>query len=716
MFGQTSPKHASIFSVLFLALFLANALVWMSPLLGGILLGLFVFGFGRMAGRGLNDTESGSWWLGGWWILSGVMVVGSAAYYLEAITAPVVHAIIIATPPIAWWVGRHHAWQFQEWMEGWLKKQHPIPSTVYAAVLLSLLGLALFAKLVLSSATTDAIRSPWSAVPTVAFVALAAAACLLTFLCLRGRQRVLVIPLFSTLLFATLSINLGVFPLGSGFDPYIHQATEAHIAEYGTITPKPLYYIGQYALVLTLHHGFAIPIEQADRLLVPLLAALLLPAAWLTTASCFTSDRRRAIAMLPLLFLLPLSSFVATTPQGLGNLWLLLLILASVPYLVSGTRPRPPHLLLPALATLAVHPIAGIPAVIYVCLLALDPARAAGKLRRPAIVLFFLAALAGCFALPASFILNTWRSTHALGLSLDAFTWQQLIASLHLDVFLANRFNPLLDLAYLLAGNALAFIVILACIGCFSGYKKQILSTKPLAALAAMLFTNYLLLSSAIDFSFLIDYERGNYAARLLPLLAFALAPLALLATLRAWDALAVRPIPLRLGFGLLLTALMVSTTYLTYPRYDSYEASHGYNVSQADIDAVHSIEQNAAGTSYAVLANQSVSAAAIREFGFIRYFGDQFYYPVPTGGDFYDAFLRMNTHPSREIAEASLALVNTHCQRDPACTLSPATTLYYVVDTYWWESSRIVETAKGNADDWWALGDGAVHVFGYTF
>jgi hypothetical protein len=712
MFAHVFQKHATIFSFVFLALFFTNTLVWTSPLLGGVLLVAFVVGFGKIAGHGLGEAGTSAWWLGAWWVLSIVMLAGSIAYYLDAITAPVVHGIIIAIPPIAWWMGRHRVWSFREWIRGWNKPTHVVPSFVFGAVILCVLAVILFGHILLSSATTDAIRSPWGVVPGGAFVALTLAALLAASLALRGRESVLVLPIFSILLLATLSVNLAIFPLGSGFDPYIHQATESHIAQFGTITPKPLYYIGQYALVLTLHHGFSLPIELADRLLVPVLTAFFLPSAWVAAATCFTNGRRRARALLPLLFLLPLSSFVTTTPQGLGNLWLLLLILASVPYLAFGAKPRPPALLLPALAILMIHPIAGIPAILFLALLALDPARAAGRLHRPATWLFVLSALVGCFALPASFLLNSWRSTHTLGLSADAFSWQTIVSNLHLDVFLANRFNPLLDLVYLVAGNALLFLVFFAIIGWWIGVKKQILATKTLVVFAAMLFTNYLLLTSAVDFSFLIDYERGNYAQRLLPLIAFTLSPLALLAILRAWDALTVRPVSLRMGFCLLLTALIPSSTYFAYPRNDGYEASHGYNVSQSDIDAVHSIEEDAGGVSYAVLANQSVSAAAIRELGFVRYFGDQFYYPIPTGGTFYKKFLSMNEHPTRETAAASLSLVNAHCNSDPECTLPFATTLYYVVDSYWWESARIVETTKGIADDWWALGDGQVHVF----
>ena len=154
-----------------------------------------------------------------------------------------------------------------------------------------------------------------------------------------------------------------------------------------------------------------------------------------------------------------------------------------------------------------------------------------------------------------------------------------------------------------------------------------------------------------------------------------------------------------------LASALATGHLYLTYPRHDAVEAGHGYNVSQADIDAVWLMESEAKGQNYLVLANQSVSAAAIQELGFNHYFGDQFFYPIPTGGNFYQQFLAMNAQPSREIAFKAIQLV------EPSIS-----TLFYVVNSYWWESQRIIETAKTNADAWWSVGDGAVSIFVYTF
>ena len=145
-----------------------------------------------------------------------------------------------------------------------------------------------------------------------------------------------------------------------------------------------------------------------------------------------------------------------------------------------------------------------------------------------------------------------------------------------------------------------------------------------------------------------------------------------------------------------------MSQIYLAYPRRDNYDTSRGFNTGAADFLAVEYIEKNAP-TDYIVLANQQVSAAAVLQYGFKRYYGDVFYYPIPTGGELYQFFLQMNERPSREIVEEAMRLTDVN-------------TAYYVVNDYWWQSERLIETAKLEADDWIALDSGKVHVFRYNY
>ena len=94
---------------------------------------------------------------------------------------------------------------------------------------------------------------------------------------------------------------------------------------------------------------------------------------------------------------MPLSSFIVTTPQGLANLWTLLGILAAIPYLLKKERPQFIPLALGALATLLIHPIAGIPIALFVALTA-----------APSKKWKWVIALLGSVSLPASFLANAW--------------------------------------------------------------------------------------------------------------------------------------------------------------------------------------------------------------------------------------------------------------------------------------------------------------------
>jgi len=218
------------------------------------------------------------------------------------------------------------------------------------------------------------------------------------------------------------------------------------------------------------------------------------------------------------------------------------------------------------------------------------------------------------------------------------------------------------------------------------------------------LTVNYLFLSTLIEFTFLIDYERLNYASRLLPLISFFLVPLVILGLGHLFVNIKDQPIILRTCVLVGLVVIAGSTLYLSYPRRDAYETNRGFNVSQADIDAVYAVEVMAQGEPYLALANQSVSAAAIQEIGF-RYWGDLFFYPIPTGGELYEYFLAMNESPTRETAQAALDLVPMH---------GDITTLFFLVNNYWWDAPRIIETAKTTADDWRSLGEGQVYLFRY--
>ncbi len=713
MTGFLSRVHSISFTVVFLALLLANAALWQNPILGAALLAAFLATFGNWVGRWAAPAEHGptQTWVGAWMLLSAIMAAGAAAYYVAEFTQTAALAVAIAAGPVAWTLSeKSHLGWFQRPHDEVAEPRHRVPAAFWIAATLVVAGLAATVWILLSGATTDAVRTVWERVPAAAFVSFGLSALVLAAMLFHGKERAVTIALTTAALGVFLLAAVLVFPLGFGFDPFIHQATEEHIAQFGTISPKPLYYVGQYALVLFGFHAFSIPIATLNALLVPLLAALLLPLAWFSAATHLLKDKNAGAATLAGLFLLPLSTFILTTPQGLADLWVLLLVLAAVPTLVRDEAPRVWPLALPALAVLVTHPIAGIPATLFVILLATEPRRNDGHWLARA--LFWTTAVTGSVAIPLSFVVNAIRSTGTPGLDLSNLSTRSALSNLSL--FLSNRFDPVLDFVYLYGLNATAVFVALAAAGYWLSRRQMHGALRVLVVMSAMLAVNGAILATAVDFSFLIDYERQNCAARLVPLALFFLAPLVILAVGTWINRVRPGPVSLRVATVALLAALATASFYLAYPRNDAYEAGHGFNVSQADVDAVHAIEKNAAGTPYIVLANQTVSAAAVRELGFVRYYGDLFFYPIPTGGDLYADFLAMNKKPGSETAKAALDLMNARCSKDPECTEPLARTVYFVVNQYWWEAPRIVETAKQNAASWWALDNAAVHVFKY--
>ena len=91
------------------------------------------------------------------------------------------------------------------------------------------------------------------------------------------------------------------------------------------------------------------------------------------------------------------------------------MILASVPFLLEKEHPRLRVLFLAAVATVLIHPIAGIPALLYFMFLCTDPSRTNPRTPKPT------ASCASCSSpLPAScshflFVLNSLVSGQSLG-------------------------------------------------------------------------------------------------------------------------------------------------------------------------------------------------------------------------------------------------------------------------------------------------------------
>ncbi len=554
---------------------------------------------------------------------------------------------------------------------------------------LSFVAAALFLIITASlHATTRSINGPWNLFPAGMFIAVAVLF-LGSFLATLKARKPIVIGLVALTLLTLASLTTLIYPLGYGFDGFLHRASEEVILRTGTLTPAPPSYIGQYTLVTWLTRTLHIPHRLGDLWLVGAVA-LLLPFA----SAHLASKRRGRFVIVGLLIAVPLHILSATTPQNVAYLLGLLALLWLIP---TEEETAASHFALPGLLlgwSLATHPLAGLPFAFACGAIAFQRLRI-GWLRWTGTVLALLGSL---LAVPLAFSLRAFLQSGAW-----SWSWLKDISqSLHW--FVDRVQPPATHLAlwpdwanwqiYLLPLLLLAAAV-------FAAHKdlarRRIWIT--LIGLSLAVAGSSWLLHTSGDFSFLISYERQDYAARLLIVAQLFLVPAALVG-IGFWFEHLERTHPRMQAAGLLLgIAWFSANVYNILPRNDAAAIGHGWNVGKSDLEAVKFIDKQANGKPYTVLANQTVSAAAISTFGFKRYVGDIFYYPIPTGGPLYEQFLQMMERPDLDIAQE-------------AGDLGQSSLVYVVVNQYWFKSEQIIERLKALADRTWNVERGTAYIF----
>lgn len=655
-----SPRtllYYSIVSLAFLGILITNAFAWQSPIVGGLLLGVFLFFYGRRLHQRLD--------LGIASLLAIVSILGAIAYYLFELTPvaclTIISMIVLSIPFV------------QPQPQKQKTNQRKQISTIFLAAILFTTALSLL----LQTQILTPVRSPWLVVPAVFFLVIF----IFSLLTVASRSKFLFVALF----FLTISVALFVYPLGYGFDSFIHQATEQHIVDYGTITPKPFYYVGQYALIVTAANAFSIPVDISDPFLLPLLATLLLAPIALVTLG-----RSRLHGSPFALFLIPLSTFIVTTPQGLANFWVLLVILSSL-------LERPKFLpILFTLAALVTHPLSGIPALLFLLIArSVRPDTSCYRAFWPLVGL-------GSVIMPLVFVTNSLLSGQPIAFHPENMFPLPLFEILHLNFFFANRFDAWKDLAYLFGWNQTLIMLVFGIIGYrISRHSEELRPLRLFGLMSILMLVNYILLDRLFEFSFLIEYERNNYSERLLQLAQFFALPLVAVTIEHAASRLLTKPLALRAGAVALSAIVLTSVVYMTYPRHDNYEISRGFNVGVSDFASVKYIHERQESGTYIVLANQAVSAAALKTYGFETYFhGDVFYYPIPTGGPLYELYLEMVSQGP------------THERAVKAMDLAGVDTAYFVVNDYWFLADKIIENAKRETENWVAIDNGATMVF----
>ncbi len=595
-------------------------------------------------------------------------IAGAIVYYVAPVTVFSLSIAAILVILLTLIVARAHAGHGTS-----LASDVPWEPRLFVLIAITILALIAWWTAILANPITDAVRSPWLVISPIAIVA-PALAIIISIVTMRTHKAAGSMLLFASL-FSVFASTAVLFPLGYGFDPFLHRATILHIAEHGTITPKPLYYIGEYALELYANLLGGLSVLTVDTLLVPLLGA------------CALTVAARRLPVGAAIFLIAFSHFTTTTPQSLGYIFALLTIVTSAAAPTERKQFIAPIVF--AIAACFAHPIAGVPAIFFVLLTAIHTR----WLRTPLII-------GSAIALPAMFVLQATINHANIGL-----VWSNLwrLDLLPLDGFLFMNGNPWLDALYLVITNLVVLAFIFAIIGALAKHGKLTSTERNGGIVALTLSVSFMLIALGIDFTYLISYERQDFALRFLFLATLFALPLidAGIASVGAFLKARRISTPAYL-FGIIVISASI---YSLYPRHDGYVRSAAFNVSQADISTVYAIHAlEAEDADYIVLSNQATAAAALQEFGFRKYYHtDIFYYPIPTGGALYQDYLAMvNETPSRETIDHAMHTAGVH-------------KAYFVVNDYWWKSDAIIERTKQLTEHWFAVDGGKTTVFVFT-
>lgn len=507
-----------------------------------------------------------------------------------------------------------------------------------------------------------ALISPWQALPPLFFILYFLSALYLIFHLIKKKaSSSLSILALVSFFFLSFSVNIIIFKLGYGFDPFIHQAALEHIRSFNLILPKTPYYIGYYSLVLLINKLLFIAIPLINQMIVPFLSALILPFLF------YRYSHKEGLSIL-LFLLLSFNLFNLSTPSNLAFLFLIITIFLNYK---TENKVIP---LIASLASIAIHPIAGLPALSFTLLNRL-------KFRK-------LILITNLFIFP--FIFYFFNQT---SISLDNFSFNIN------KLFYLNQETLILNLIYFWKENAWIFLLVLLIY-----YSRNLLKDKfiKLSLLSSLSFYLASLISQVFIFTDLISYEQADYSERLKIVALIFMLP----AILRIFSYLSLRlkekSVNLQIIYSLAIALLLSASLYLGYPRLDNYHNSRSFSISSSDLKAVHFIDNKMADP-YIVLSNQQLAVSALKELGFNHYLkvGDEeiYFYSIPTGGKLYQYFLEtVYQDSSRGPIKKAMSLVNVDHG-------------WLAIHDYWWASDKIVAELKLEADEYYLINDD-LHLF----
>ena len=692
----------SVAAIILIALLWTNFFLFSSLPIGSILGILYSVGFGFIAGSLLlpEKTQVEKLFLGTLVLLVTFMLVGSVVYLLFNLASPVPLIILSVIPlPLLYYTPS-------------LTLFFP-PLTITRADTLPLIafgiylaGIAMLFIGLQSAATLEATRSPWDIIHPLYLGIFFAVTVFWLLVLITNRFQTITLAATIMQTFLMLSVGIMVFPIGFGYDSFLHEAAQNSILATGVIEPKTPLYIGHYVLVIFQHYLTQLSIASSNTLLLPLFFSLFVPTTALFAFKTYSGTSLKHVALIPaFILLIPLTQFILSTPQGLSYAFLLLTLFWWLIYKHTPSRTFLTILIALITTTLFIHPLTGIPLLVWFGILILDEyvINYTGVQNKRLLLTLFvpLASL----VVPLTFLANNLApNTLTTALRLPEFTELGFTNLWHIETgSFTAQFNSMFDLLYLYRFNWTLLFLIVLIIGILQLKKGRFPHMRELLLGFAMAWFGSIWLTLFFSFSELISYEQTDFARRLFLVAMYFVLPLVTVTLLSFWHR--IRTQFYSAGLFIALVALVLtSVQFISYPRYDSYERVRSITTSVHDKIAVERIHELSRGLPYIVLANQSVSAAAVKEFGFFAYYDDHFFYPIPTGGPLYEQYLSMVYDvPSRE-----------HVKN--AAMIAGVETVFFVLNDYWFNAEQIKQQALLSANDVEDIGNGAVTIFTYRF
>lgn len=682
-------KIALIISFLTL---LGNLFIWPNSILKTIFFCLFLFFSIILLGKFIQSKINfeNFYWLAGLLISSFFISIGGLTYYIYQINSFTIAIFLLIFTCIILYLTKSISsveiscpiWPKFDFIDIFL-----IVSYFFCT------GFLIFT--LLKNQTSELIKTPWQVLDNDFFVFYFCATFILILAAINHLNKKIVHTFISIHFFLSFIVATIIYKLGYGFDPFIHQAAEKFINEHGVILPKNLFYLGQYSLVIILTKLTSINLIFIDRFLVNIFAAIFLPLSifhgiknitfnfYKNTKKFFTE---KLFIISPILFLLiPFSPFIFTTPQNLAYVFLLITLFLSL----STQNNQLPiwQIYFFAFTTLIIHPLAGLLIVTWTFFISCWE-----KKKR---FLTVIIGIIGSLIVPLSFWLNSKISRYQTVFKIQSVKLLDYFKTKYLDYSIR-------DFIYFFDNYFELLIIITAVIAIIQFTIKKTYQYLPLAIFYIITLINYIIVKKYVVFSELIDYEKFDYANRILEISLYFLIPLTIFVSANFIITVVKNTYwPVKIFFIILISLLVCISFYLSYPRNDQYAANSGFNVSQADFNTVKLIENQASGSSYIVLAPQNTSLAALTLYGFSREYNNIYFYSIPTGGKLYQYYRQIiekdNFNPSMINEIFNLVSVDK---------------IYIVINKYWKNADSIIAKMRKIAKNEYLLNEEQTIIF----